>query len=170
MKPKISDSEIIAKLEEFQQLERDTKDYFRLHSPLWKAIVKYITDSKPHKCVLGDKKLPVRIFRGTGAGVHIKKIYAKPPGAYPNDETTIRFLVDVNFVDPDDERDYQGTWMIDVPISLVEHFTKKEFNKWLAEKEAEHLKKENEKDLKELKEIIKRNPDILKHLKETSNE
>jgi hypothetical protein len=166
MNKPIKDDEIVAKLEEFQQLERDTKDYFRLHSPLWRAIVNYITDSKPHKCVLGDKKLPVRIFKGSGAGVRIKKIYAKPPGAYPDHETTIRFVVDVNFIDPDDERDYASIWMIDVPISLVEHFTKEGFNKWIAEKEAEHLKKENEKDLKELKEIIKRNPDILKHLKD----
>lgn len=158
----ISDGQIIAKLEELQRLEKETFDYFRMYSPLWRAIVDYITKSKPGECGLGDKKGPIRIYRGTGPGIFYKRAYAKPAGAHPHSDTTLRLCFDVTFCDEDEDREYRAYWMVDVPIDLAENFSKKKFNEWITGQESEHRARREKEALKTLGSLAKRHPKLVK--------
>lgn len=159
----IKDDEIIGVLEEKQRLEHEITQYFRNHSQLWKAIVDYIRKSKPYHCVLGEKRHSVQ-YHSCSSGVSFRRAFAKPAGAYPYADSTLRLDIDVSFYDNDNDREYSEHWTIDVPIDLVDCFTQEKFDKWIYSKLTEFYAKQEEKDVETIRDIVKRNPQVFTKL------
>lgn len=166
----IADDEICARLEQLQELEASTTKYFRLDSPLWKAIKRYIENAKVGECVLCDKQHPVLILRGTGAAISYRRVYYQPAGA-DDPKNTVRLILDVTFYDAEEDREiWERNIMVDVPIDLMVNFTDDKFNAWIAEKVAVWKKTSDEAKFKVMLGFARNNPDLLKKVRKAIRE
>jgi hypothetical protein len=155
-------------------VEENTSSYFRYGSKLFRAIDDHISHAKD--CVLIER--PGRVV-GTSAhsGVHFKEAYLycdnwvdKPGGRVAVPAKVYSLKIEVDYIDPGDDLDYDGDrtkkyFYIKVPIELELNFTKQGFDAWVAaaKKERDKDVSRNE-DLAKLREMVKRFPKEAKEM------
>lgn len=130
----ITSQTVIEKLEEIQNLGIEIDKFFRIKCEVWKKIAKHIQHAPIGECAFLDKKYPILIHGGTGAAITYQKAYAKPLGAWPDSNTTLRITFEVTFWDEEENREKYGSYLIDIPIDLVENYSDEKFDNWLGEK------------------------------------
>ena len=142
MKPTsgINNASIVDKLELLQKLEKDTACYFRCDSAFWDAICQHVVKS-PIGTII-QKQNPN--LKGIQQVIY-RKAYARPAGAYPNANTTVRIIFDIIYYDDDSEVS-DNNIILDVPIDLIEKFTQEKFDKWLNARKTE-LRERIDKDI-----------------------
>lgn len=149
---------IVEKLEHRKKLDEGIHQYFRSDSLLWRAISDHIAECPLRQCAFFNKTHRVVYHRGTGPAISLKKVWIRPPGAYPLDKETIRFWFDVVFHNEDEETEYQESHMIDAPIDLLENFTEAKFQKWLKEQREKYLELEEVRAKRQMDELLRQYP------------
>lgn len=131
--------------------------------PVWKAIQKYIEDTKDENCFLNYRDGLV-YHRGTGP-FYMKKVYAYPPATIDLPYPAVRFSFDVSTWDGKFEEEFTENVLVDVPAELVDRFDEKKFDDFIKEKHKESLRDKEEEAEKKLLTFFKNNPALAKKWK-----
>lgn len=166
MHTKYSGQEIFEMLRERSHLKSEIESYFHFDSPLKRAIVDHINDSKD--CAIVKREGDIPCHRGTGPDIRFREWHARYDQLMKDNKTFrppdyVTVEVYVGYYDAEENREWQRRYDLVIPLDLLTNFSKERFEAWVAKLREKRDGLQETKDLDILKVLVKRYP---KHAKE----